>query len=83
MDAGWQGRSEGQNFFASFAKDSAPTHRFPTCMKKYIISAMFIALSGVDVIILSQFDLGFIEAMLTGSLMLISYGMGVFSGLAE
>jgi len=44
---------------------------------------MFIALSGVDVIILSQFDLGFIEAMLTGSLMLISYGMGVFSGLAE
>jgi hypothetical protein len=37
----------------------------------------------VDVLILSQFSLGFIEALLTGSLMLISYGMGIFSGLAE
>jgi hypothetical protein len=53
------------------------------CVNRHVISALFLTLACVDVLILSQFSLGFIEALLTGSLMLISYGMGIFSGLAE
>jgi hypothetical protein len=75
--------NEGENFFHFFAKGIGKARRYPLCMNKNIISALFLTLACVDVLILSQFNLNLIEALLTGSLMLISYGMGIYSGLAE
>lgn len=52
-------------------------------MSKQTISAGFIALACADVIALSQFPLSLWEAVAFGTLGAISYGMGLFAGLAE
>lgn len=52
-------------------------------MSKHTISAGFIILSLGDVVALSQCTLSLWEAIAFGALCAISYGMGIWSGLAE
>jgi len=52
-------------------------------MGKQTISAGFILLSLGDVVALSQFSLSLWEAVAFGVLCAVSYGLGLWSGLAE
>jgi hypothetical protein len=52
-------------------------------MSKNTISTGFILLSLGDAIALSQFHLSLWEAVAFGVLCTVSYGMGLWSGLAE
>lgn len=52
-------------------------------VSKQTISAGFIVLACGDVVALSQFNLNLWEAVAFGVLCITSYGMGLWSGLAE
>lgn len=53
------------------------------CMGKNAISAGFLTLACGDVVALSQFNLSLWESLAFGVLCVISYGLGLFAGLAE
>lgn len=72
----------GGNFFAFFAKGWGSSYR-NTGMGKNTISTGFIVLACVDVVALSQLSLSLGEAVAFGALCVTSYGLGIWSGLAE
>jgi hypothetical protein len=57
--------------------------RYVNLMSKQTISAGFLLLACGDVVALSQCVLSLWEAVAFGALCVTSYGMGLWSGLAE
>lgn len=79
---GLQGENEGK-VFLHFLLNQGAARADLQSMGKNTISAGFILLSLGDVVALSQFSLSLWEAVAFGALGVISYGMGLFAGLAE